>query len=42
LGGAGGGVGGWLNAVSGNKLTAIRVMVFVFIFIFSLFGNSLT
>jgi hypothetical protein len=35
LGGAGGGVCGWLNAVSGNKLTAIRMMVFVFIFVFS-------
>jgi hypothetical protein len=41
LGGAGGGVGGWLNAVSGNKLAAIRMMVFVFILCF-LFGNSLT
>jgi hypothetical protein len=35
LGGAGGGVCGWLNAVAGNKLTAIRMMVLVFIFVFS-------
>jgi hypothetical protein len=33
LGGAGGAVCGWLNAVSGIKLTAIRMMAFVFIFV---------